>query len=379
MKKNKNKYWLILSFALLITIGFGIKSNAQSSVFYIGHSLSDQIGEMVKSMIEQSESTTFKLGYQSIPGASLHYQWDRKAANDYAPIPPFLYGFYDPVNGLPSSKYETLVLTESVPRQAQTEWGIKDTYKYTDSFYVFAKISNPNIRVLFYEVWHCLNSGTPTGCMYDIDSNPWRQRLTDDLPMWESVVTKLNETYKPINPVCMIPGGQGLARLHDEIAAGTIPGITDIKSLFGDDIHLKDQGKYFIACIHYAVLTGKSPVGLPVQLKNIWGGNFNAPTAQQARRFQEIAWETVRNYPKNCLSGSSSTTQNQSIQFTIYPNPASDEIFLQYEGEGKSTKLYNSLGQLLLKTKDKTISVRQIPAGLIFVEIEGRTEKFFKL
>lgn len=237
----------------------------------------------------------FDFAYQSIPGAPLHWNWDHGAA--YSPNPPHFYGYNHATGGLPNGTFTTLVLTESVPR---TMSYIDVTYEYSEMFYQYATNYNPNTRVFFYEVWHCINSGTPTACSYDVDTNPWRQRLSDDLPMWESVVENLNNTFNPTMPVCLIPGGQGLARLHDEIELGTVPELTSIHDLFTDDIHLSDVGKYFIACIHFATLFNETPVGLPNQLHGIWGGTFTAPSAALAHRFQEIAWETVTQYPKSC-------------------------------------------------------------------------------
>ncbi len=370
---NKN-YLFVLVFVLALNLG-----HAQSKTFYIGHSLSDQIGEMVKSMTESSSSSTFQLGYQSIPGAPLRWQWNRKNQLDYNAVPPFLYGFYDAHNGLASGKYAQLVLTESVPRQSQHEWGISETYKYADSFYVYAKKYNPNIEIFFYEVWHCIKSGRPTECSYDIDSNPWRQRLEDDLPMWESVVTYLNDKYSPDQPVCLVPVGQALARLSDEIKAGTVPGLEDNFQLFSDDIHLSDQGKYFVACVHYAVLHKKNPLGLPHQLKNIWGGNFNAPTPAQAKRYQEIAWETVVNYEGNCLGAISSTMDEKSFSIKISPNPACNIIQIQGNILGDLTTIYDNKGQEIMRTESAEINIEHLPAGLYFLKNNEAIAKFIKI
>ncbi len=360
---------------LCISINLGI---AQINTFYIGHSLSDQIGEMVKSMSDQQAGTQFTFGYQSIPGAPLRWQWDRKTAQDYSALPPYLYPFYDVNDGLASGDYDQLVLTESVPRQLANDWGISETYRYADSFYTYAVQHSPNIKVFFYEVWHCVQSGTPTGCAYDTDSNPWRQRLDDDLPMWESVVSYLNNKYSPRIRVCMIPGGQGLARLHDEIVAGTVPGITSISQLFSDDIHLTDQGKYFIACIHFATLHQRSPVGLPRQLQSIWGSNFNAPTQAQAQRFQEIAWETIINYDKNCLSILSSNEDEHKTELKIYPNPTSNIITLEYEGTDQLVKVFNISGQQMMQIQSKQLDLSQFPKGLYFVKVNGQFQKIIK-
>ncbi|HMQ08231.1 MAG TPA: hypothetical protein PKC30_13090 [Saprospiraceae bacterium] len=260
--------------------------------FYIGHSLSDQIPDMTKSLSDNHSGVMMDWVYQSIPGAPLRWQWDRKDQQDYGENLPYFAGFYNSNHGLPSGDFDVLVLTESVPRHV-TPWGIFETYQYVDSFYHYFIQFNPGKQIYLYEVWHCLQSGTPNGCSYDIDSSPWRQRLDDDLAMWESVLDTINCRLQPEIPIRMIPGAQALARLHDSIQEGAIPGIHQISDLFTDDIHLSDQGKYFIACVHFSVLYGISPEGLTHQTQVWWGGNFDPPTPIQALKFQQIAWQTV--------------------------------------------------------------------------------------
>jgi hypothetical protein len=267
------------------------------NVFYVGHSLSDQIPDMVKSLADNAGQVAFDWAYQGIPGSPLRWHWDRMAANDYEGNPPHYYGFYDPVGGLAAGDFTDFVMVEAVPRHwGDSGSGIQETHHYAGLFLDYAQSNNPNVRVFLYEPWHCIQSGTPTGCDYDVDSNPWRQRLTDDLPMWESAVRHLNTQHTPAHPVRLIPGGQGLARLNDAIDQGRVPGLGSIEDVFSDDIHLTDVGKYYVACIHYAVLLGASPVGLTNQLQVWWGGNFDAPTPEQAAVFQQLAWETVNAY-----------------------------------------------------------------------------------
>lgn len=272
-----------------------------------------------------------------------------------------------------------MVLTESVPRHL-TPWGIIETYQYADSFFVYANRYNPDIKVYLYEDWHCILSGTPTGCLYDINTNPWRQRLKDDLPMWESVVDTLNRRYKPRNPVCLIPAGQGLARLYDEILKGSVPGISHINQLFSDDIHLTDIGKYYVACIHFAALHGKSPVGLTHQLKVWWGGNFQAPTKELAKRFQELAWETVTLYSKTCVESSSGINDKNDHDgvFSIFPNPVSEELHLEYSGAPKLFTIFNQVGQAQQTGTGFTVQMGTLPAGVYYVNIEGQFRRFIK-
>ena len=61
----------------------------------------------------------------------------------------------------------------------------------------------------------------------------------------------------------LVPVGQALARLDDAIRRGDAAGLTDIRALFRDDIHLNDLGAYFSAMVQYATLYGRDPRGLP--------------------------------------------------------------------------------------------------------------------
>jgi len=370
-----------------------VKVSSQNvKAFYIGHSLSDQIPDMVKSLSDDHPAVSFDdWKYQSVPGAPLRWNWQAKDRNDYNSNPPYYYSYYHPQEGLRAGDFDVLVLTESVPRHL-TPWGIIETYQYADSFFVYANRYNPDIRVFLYEDWHCILSGTPTGCMYDINTNPWRQRLTDDLPMWESVVDTLNRRYKPNNPVCLIPAGQGLAKLYDEILKGSVPGISHINQLFSDDIHLTDIGKYYVACIHFATIHGKTPVGLTNQLKVWWGGNFQAPSPELAKKFQELAWETVTQYAKTCVSGASDIDeihgQNKLVKFSIYPNPVADELKLNMSlepGEDYEVFITDYKGVLVNKLSKNTnfVQVSNYDNGLYFIIVKTNDEvsvqKFTKI
>ncbi len=260
---------------------------------YIGHSLSDPVIDRIYAMANHHQQVEFSFRYQTNAGSSLKQSWEIKEKG-YEVVNPFYAGYYDEQYGLPTGNFDVLVLTESVPRRMEN---IHETYQYADSFYVFATRHNPDIQIYLYEVWHCIHSGTPTGCPWDVDANPWRQRLDDDLPMWESVVDTLNERFKPQKPVRLIPGGQGMAALHDAVLAGEIPGISALEDLFSDDIHINGIAGYFVACIHFATLYGQSPMGLPNVLTDMWGRPYeDDPTPEQALKLQELAWKVVRTH-----------------------------------------------------------------------------------
>ncbi len=266
------------------------------NAFYLGHSLSDPIIDRIDAMVDHHEELDFSFRYQTNPGSSLKQSWEIKGKG-YPVNNPFYAGYYHEQYGLPTGKFDVFVLTESVLRRMDN---IHETYQYADSFYTFAARHNPDIQIYLYEVWHCINSGTPTACPWDVDANTWRPRLDDDLPMWESVVDTLNSRFKPKKPVRLIPGGQGMAALYDAVIAGTVPGVSSLDDLFSDDIHINGIASYFVSCIHFATIYGQSPVGLPNELTSMWGDPFDEnPTPEQASRLQEIAWHVVQNYQKS--------------------------------------------------------------------------------
>jgi len=376
MKSNPTKLLIIWMLLMVVTTSSGFLLAQNPKVFYIGHSLSDQIPDMVKSLSDDDSGVDFNWRYQWIPGAPLGWQWDRKEMQDYNPIPPHYIGFYDLDEGLPAGGFDVLVLTESVPRN----WtSIGDTYRFADSFFVYANQFNPGLRVFIYEIWHCLDSGTPTGCDYDTNSNPWRQRLTDNLAMWESVVDTLNARFSPADPVCLIPAGQGLAALYDSIQVGVVPGIDHIEDLFSDRIHLNDVGKYFVACIHFAAIHQQSPVGLTNQLQVWWGGDFQAPSQDLALKFQQMAWETVTRYPKNCLGATPVFDFVGAVErLRLSPNPATDYLTFDYPGSEQAWSLFDQSGRPIQSGTGRQVGLKGLPPGVYFVQVGRFFGRFVK-
>ncbi len=63
-------------------------------------------------------------------------------------------------------------------------------------------------------------------------------------------------------PVYIIPGNRMMARFYDDVQNNLVPGITNVRQIFTDGVHLNDTGAYMVTMIHYACLFNKSPVGL---------------------------------------------------------------------------------------------------------------------
>jgi hypothetical protein len=229
------------------------------------------------------------------------------AAVDTIPRAPLEYNIVTPTQSSDSSakpraveaiaeldKGETraLILTEGVPLQDMITW--HSPTKSVVTYAAIARAANPDVRVFYTETWHSLASGEVVNLEEDPGSDvPWRDRLDLDRDVWRAIAAKASQDAFG-GPVEVIPVGQALGRLSDEIEAGKVPGISDISELFRDDLYVTGRGAYFVAMVDIATLTGQSPEGLPTQLLRSWPSRDWLLTDEQARIFQRIAWEAVQ-------------------------------------------------------------------------------------
>ncbi len=223
---------------------------------------------------------------QIINGAPLRYNWENSATAQGQ----------DARQVLPEGKTTHLILTEAIPLENHVSWS--ETSAYAAEFASLAESANPDVHIYVQETWHSLKSGTGQTVEYDKKADvPWRQRLEDDLPVWEGIVAAIEaKLVSETAQVSLIPAGQAMALLYDEIQDGNVQGVSSIDTFFDDDIHLNDQGHYFVAMVQYATLTGRSPVGLPAAFKNRFGASYSTPIEARAKDLQEIAWAATQAY-----------------------------------------------------------------------------------
>ncbi|KIN61598.1 hypothetical protein Z945_2591 [Sulfitobacter noctilucae] len=256
------------------------------AVLMVGHSL---FGTTGPSMLEQAllaGTGDAAVQAQITNGAPLKYNWDNSDKAEGV----------DARAVLPEGKISHLILTEAVPLDNHVRWS--ETDFYAQAFARLAITAYPQAQVYVQETWHSLKSGTGQEIEYDDKADiPWRERLDQDLPVWEKIVAEVAAVNRSDTArVALIPAGQALARLHDEIVAGQVPGVEGIGAFFDDDIHLNDAGHYFVTMVQYAVLTGLDPLGLPVDFKDPYGKSYDTPDPDLARELQRIAWEAVQAY-----------------------------------------------------------------------------------
>lgn len=265
-----------------------------SNLVTVGNSLIDQSVDMVQSF-RKARRGRGDLTHQTIPGAPMAWNWKNAATANVNAREVLARGGQTIWMGV-----------ESVPfRHVQDS--VCDINAWSD-WYRLA-IDNGVQRFLLFEAWHDLQSGQPDYApedRADPDTGiPWRERLDFALPFWTGIVDHVNKTRAPGEPeMHMIPGGQMLARIHDDIAAGRAPGsLTRIEDLFMDTIHPNIPGRYAMACIMHACIFHDDPSGLPRRTTNIWGNPYDTIAADEAAYFQKTAWEIAKASPLSGLGG----------------------------------------------------------------------------
>ncbi|MBL4929636.1 hypothetical protein [Fuscibacter oryzae] len=248
-------------------------------VLFIGHSLvGPNLPDLVEAALDQLSGPTV-VEAQVINGASLAYNWDHAQGAEGV----------DSRARLARGGVDVLVLTEAQPVAVQT-----GSAEQVERFATLAQQSNPDVRVFLYETWPSLASGP--GMVIPGDpgaATPWATRVADELPLWEAIAAKASA--KGVS-VTLIPAGQAMLALSQAMAAGKVPGLTNLRQVFTDDTHPDGKGLYFLAMVQAAAISGKSPEGLPARLTRNWLSRDAVITDAQARAFQAVAWEAVSSY-----------------------------------------------------------------------------------
>lgn len=241
------------------------------SVLMVGHSLFGlDTPQMLREFLKAG-GLEFRVSAQIINGAPLSYNWNN---GDSA----------QGVNArdvLANEKTDVLILTEAIPLDDHLKWS--QTREHALAYYRLAVSNSPEVRVFLQETW-------PSGA----GQPDWAEKIRQDHNKWRSVIHHVN-AKKGLNgkPMALLPAGQAMLALSLAIERDDVPGVTSIDEFFDDEVHLNDRGHYFVAALQYAVLTGKSPVGLPIRLRNQWGNLYQTPDHELAARLQQIAWQVA--------------------------------------------------------------------------------------
>jgi hypothetical protein len=250
-------------------------------IFVMGHSFHMPIAQPLDQMAKAAGFEGGKIvGTQVLGGSSITQHWE-KADN-------------------PAKKAlmtgEVDVLTVSPSGKVLPDPGLE---KFTELLLEH----NKNGRLTVQASWGGDGSSLATAKNVDRDKT-----VPSDLrKMWAPITNKVRDQVKSINEklaekhkrqvLFLVPVGEAVIQLRERVAKGEVPGVAKQSDLFRDDRgHGKPPIYVLNAYCHYAVIYGRSPVGLPVpdMLKK---AELGANTEKVNTILQEIAWAAVTGEP----------------------------------------------------------------------------------
>ncbi|HLH29487.1 MAG TPA: hypothetical protein VKW77_11245, partial [Acidimicrobiales bacterium] len=278
-------------------IGEPAATGGEVAEFHVGNSLTDTVNGW---MVPLATSAGHKVRYYrfTIPGAPTDWLWDH------------------PGSGFGESHYAQAFVARAPLTDLITQpfaghgRSIDNEADYSGRFFDLARRSSPGLRMWLYVQWPGIPwdrdrwaNGKATDGGHEVTfgktAATWQEAAENHARYTERVMEVMNAARADeiaaggCRPVRIIPGGLALARLKTAIDAGQVPGLRDFAEVVfagPGDIHMTKPGSYLIALVHYACLYGESPEGRVTSA----GSGL---TAEQARIFQRIAWETVQGYP----------------------------------------------------------------------------------
>lgn len=174
--------------------------------------------------------------------------------------------------------YDTLILTErhDILDSMLGERTTAMTRRFRDAFHA----GNPAGQPFLFESWYNIDRSNPSAFV---------ERARRELVVWQCVASKVNESRGSNPAMLVVPAGQMIAEVTEDIVAGRAPGLTNLGQLFNDDVHLRPEGNYLIALLHYGVAYRRSPVGLAHTGLSPLADAAPSMSAETAAYFQEVA------------------------------------------------------------------------------------------
>jgi hypothetical protein len=270
-------------------IGSGAETAAAArktiKTFHIGNSLTDTVVPWMEPLAAAA-GRSLEFHRFTIPGAPTDWLWEH------------------PGSGFGDSRYAEAFLILAPVDHVFTQpfaghnRSIENEADHSRRFYDAARKYSPNVQAWLYVQWPSKklddNWTRGTGAVAGLPGIKPAATFEDAIPNFlryaEAVRERIQQNGYAGSPVKIVPAGAALAELKRRMDAGKIPGMKDFfAECFSDDLHLSPKGAYLVSLVHYACIFRESPVGKVGPLQS-------GLTPEQARQFQEIAWEAARSY-----------------------------------------------------------------------------------
>lgn len=255
-----------------------------------GHSLTDPLQQPLRAIVlgvGGLEAERGAIDLDTVPGSPMEWRW-----NNRTPYPVDAY--------VSIGDYDVMVITERVPLSGTFEAHKSDQAALTWFNHAWTKgRGGKGSDSILYASWVEWDSGPGSDYPYTDGQLPFRERLEPEMRLWEKIADYVNANRPDGSPaMTIIPGPLIMAAVYDAIQAGTAPGLTHIKDLFTDNIHINEIGAYLISIAHFSVIYRRDPRLVPSRM-----GLQPMPPAEQMDWMKEVVRTVLQNYPQAGLEG----------------------------------------------------------------------------
>ncbi len=278
MKILRRRALTIFSVLLSLAVLGKAEPLAPTRVFVCAHSFMIFTAKLLPPLAQAAGFAYASAGQQMLGGSRVIQHWNLPDEKNVAKA------------ALREGRVDVLTLS---PHMLLPDEGI-------DNFTKLGVEKNPKLHVFVQASWPGFDGGLP-GTFKNEDRNSatveslraLRESLRERwLTALEAQVQKLNAAVGQ-ETVHIIPVGDAVFALREHIAKGTAPGLTQQTDLFRDPIgHPREPLAALVCYCHFAAITGRSPVGLPVpaELQKF-------PRAEELNSLlEQLAWDAVSTY-----------------------------------------------------------------------------------
>jgi len=258
--------------------------------YHVGNSLTDTINGWLKP-IADSAGAAHTFARWTIPGATVKWIWEHPGG-----------GFGEPEG---ANQLTTFVRSSYAPITHMTVQPFSDPSINLEGaaavkMFEAALAGSPDLQPWIYAQWPPMTEWKTDvmsiGASWSeppwvVPSKPtsWDEAVQNHMRYHEAFRAYVDERIGG-KPVRIVPGGLALLALKQAVDQGRVPGMSNFFQMaFSDDLHLTARASYLVALVFYSSFYQTSPEGRVTS-------EGSQLTAEQARIFQRIAWDTVRNY-----------------------------------------------------------------------------------
>ncbi len=264
--------------------------------YFVGNSVTDmaRYGSLAK--LAKSRGHTLTWGRDMIPGASLSWLWEHpKDGFQEAP-----FGLYP--RALSEYPWDVLSL-QPFDRYLVGKDG---DLTMAGNFIDLALKRSPDLQVYVYSRWPRQDK-TKDGSLVLDYKKKWLRKFTggwdgteETRDYFERVVAGLRKAYEgKAKPVLMVPAGDVLLELHQQMRAGRVPGFNDIAEVYVDGVHFNNVGCYVVGTTFYATLFRDDPRGITAKPYNekLDPKKDRRIDERLAAAIQDAVWTVVSKHP----------------------------------------------------------------------------------